>query len=151
MSERLNVTFSDESTGEPYCLLAVRDLDMESPVMPRLLTSLVETIEEQSQMGQPTISALAADVVRVLASQASADLLPPTSEWIAELTVNVRRAADEFRVSCKTMDFGAINEALAADLAGLDESPIESLNGFEGNAEQLRDLLDQVDWSDLDD
>jgi hypothetical protein len=49
------------------------------------------------------------------------------------------------------MDFGAINEALAADLAGLDESPIESLNGFEGNAEQLRDLLDQVDWSDLDD
>ena len=53
-------------------------------------------------------------------------------------------------MSCKTVDLGAISEALAADLAEFDDSPIEAINGLEGDVEEFREILAQVDWSDQD-
>jgi hypothetical protein len=148
MSERLNVFFTEEATGTPYCLLALKDLDLTAPVMPRLLTALINTLEAQSHTDAPTMGALAAELVSVLSAQARAELQPSTSQWIADLTVTVRRVGEEFRLSCKTQDFAAISPKLAADLANIEASPIETLDGFEGNAAQLRDLVNQVDWSD---
>jgi hypothetical protein len=147
MSERLNVIFTEEATGAPYCLLALKDLDVNAPVMPRLLTALINTLEAQSHTDAPTMGSLAAELVSVLSAQARAELQPSTSLWIADLTVIVRRVGEEFYISCKSSDFGATIPALAADLANFEASPIESLDGFEGNARQLRDLVNQVDWS----
>ena len=149
MSDRLNLVFHHESTGDPYCLLAVRELGMDDPLLPRLLTSLIASVENQSRAGQPCMSALAADLVKVMASQAGADLLPPSCPWLAVLTISIRRVGSEFRLACKTLDFGAISETLAEKLAEFDDGPLEVFNGFEGHVRQFRQLVEQVKWTDL--
>jgi len=143
MSDRLNIIFHDETTGDAYCLLALHDLAFEAdePPLQRLLNLLIERIDEQAALEAPTMAALAADTVRALASESvGAHLLPAAAAWLADITVRIRRIDGEFRLSCKTMDLSDLN------LPDLGTDPVDAFDGFEGNAEQLQDLVEQIDW-----
>lgn len=143
MSDRLNIIFHDETTGEAYSLLALRNLAIEAdePPLQRLLNLLIERIDEHSAVENPTMAALAADVVRALASESEgAHLLPAAAAWLADITVRIRRIDGEFRLSCKTLDLSHL------ELPDLDADPIDAIDGFDGNAEQLQDLVEQIDW-----
>jgi hypothetical protein len=149
MSNRLNLIFHYDSSNIPYCLLAVRDFAADDDLLlPRLLTSLLASIENQTRSRNPCISALAADVVKVMASQGRAYLLPPNSDWRAVLTISIRQVQREFRLACKTLDFGELG-ATIAEKPAINDSPLEMLNGFEGNVRQLQQVVEQVKWTDL--
>jgi len=143
VSDRLNIIFHDETTGDAYCLLALRNLAFEAhePVLQRLLNLLIERIDEHSALEDPTMAALAADAVRALASESQgAALLPAEAAWLADITVRIRRVDGEFRLSCKTMDLSHL------ELPDFGADPIDAIDGFEGNTEQLQDLVEQIDW-----
>jgi hypothetical protein len=151
MGERLNVVFHAESSDAPYCLLALGG-GPGRIIMPKLLTALADTVIAHSWGGQPTVSELAAALVKVLGSAAHANLLPADSQWVAYLTVHVRRIEDAFRLSCHTMDFAAISPGLAQDLDELeaddeeDPDPLSKIDGFEGTAEELKERVLRIEW-----
>src|SRR5450631_3272469 len=83
MSNRLNVVFHDEQTDDAYCLLHLRWFDIDDPIVPRLLRSLISAIGTRWARPSESISALAAQIVISLGSQVDADLLPASSPWLA--------------------------------------------------------------------
>jgi len=141
MSNRLNVVFHDEQTDDAYCLLHLRWFDIDDPVVPRLLRSLISAIGTRWARPSESISALAAQIVISLGSQVDADLLPASSPWLADLTVTVRRVDDEFRLSCKSGDQSPITRA-----TDLGPDPVNALDGFDGNAQQLKELVEHIHW-----
>jgi hypothetical protein len=144
VSDRLNIIFHNEATGDAYCLLALRNLELDADQAPlqRLLTAMIERIDEHSQGAEPCMSALAADIVTTLASKSQdADLLPAAAPWLADITVHVRTVNGEFLLSCKKMDLSHLN------LPDLGPDTFDAIDGFEGNADQLRDLVNQIDWN----
>ena len=142
MSYRVNIIFHDETTGDAYCLLTPRNLaiDANKSLLQEMLLLLVRTIDEQAALGNPRMAKLAADAVRALASEYGADLLPAAADSLADITVRIRRVNGEFRLSCKTMDPSRRN------LPAPGPDPLDPIDGFDGNAEQLRDLIFEIDW-----
>lgn len=146
MSNRLNVVFHDEQTDAAYCLLHLRWFDIDEPLLPRILRSLISTIGMRWARPSESMSALAAQIVISLGAQVDADLLPASSPWLADLTVTVRRVDDEFRLSCKKRDLLAITMAPSNPLPDLGPDPVNALDGFDGNAQQLKELVEHIHW-----
>jgi hypothetical protein len=92
------------------------------------------------------MSALAAQIVISLGAQVDADLLPASSPWLADLTVTVRRVDDEFRLSCKNRDLSSITMAPGNPLPDVGPDPVNALDGFDGNAQQLKELVEHIHW-----
>ena len=144
MSDRLNIIFHEEAAGKAYCLLALRNLEFDTEQAPlqRLLTAMIERIDEHSQGAEPCMSALAADIVTTLASESQdADLLPADAPWLADITVHIRRVDGEFLLSCSKMDLSHLQ------LPNTGPDRLDAIDGFEGNADQLQDVVEQIDWS----
>lgn len=144
MSDRLNVNFHRGPGDSVYCVLAVRGLgvDDNEPAMRRFLTALMECLEKHSRLSDQGLSYLAADLVKTLTSQAeTAHLLPPGISWPADLTVNIWRLdEEEFWLSCKCIDLSHLKPL------GIKGNPLNILDGFNGNIEQFRELLELIDW-----
>jgi hypothetical protein len=114
--------------------------------MRRFLTVLIECVDEHSTLSDQSLSFLAVDLVKTLTAQAeTAHLLPPGISWPADLTVNIWRLdEEEFWLSCKSMDLSYLKPL------GIEGNPLNVLNGFNGNREKFRELLELIDWRDID-
>lgn len=142
MNDQLKLVFHSESTGDPYCILGLRNVGMDDFFLQRLLTSLIASVENESRVAQLSLSTLAADLVRTMACQASAELMPPRTPWPAILTINIRLVRGEFHLACKALDFPTTDELLLEKFVGFAGSSL--LMGFEGNAQQLRAVVEQM-------
>jgi hypothetical protein len=148
MSDRLNVNFHYGPGDDAYCVLAIRGLgiDVNELAMQRFLTDLVECADKHSRLSDQSLSFLAADLVKALTSRAeTAHLLPPEISWPADLTVSIWRLdEEEFWFSCKSIDLSHLKPL------GIEGSPLNSLDGFKGNLEQFRELIELIDWRNPD-
>jgi hypothetical protein len=144
MSERLNIAFCDDSTGEPYAVLALRDVTLETPAMAQWLTALTEMISEHAMNEVPSISSLAVEIIAVLGPEAASDLLPGDSPWLADLTVRVSCVGGEFQIACKKRDLSAFGELSAQE----PREPLDALEGFKGSALEFQALVARVDWEE---
>jgi hypothetical protein len=148
MSDRLNVNFHYGPGDDAYCVLAVRGLgdDVKEPAMQGFLTVLMECVDKHSRLLDQSLSFLAADLVKTLTSRAeTAHLLPPGISWPADLTVSIWRLdEEEFWLSCKSIDLSHLKPL------GIEGSPLNALDGFNGNLEQFRELVELIDWRNSD-
>jgi hypothetical protein len=140
MSERLNIYFHEGAFDKGYCLLALRGVHTADnpPPLKRLLNLLLDIVDAQSRQLDQGIGSLAASVIKILASETeNASLLPVAKAPRADFEVSIRLLdQDEYFLSCATTD-----HPLA-----LEKDSLEILNGFKGNAEQLREILELVEW-----
>jgi hypothetical protein len=147
MNDQLKLVFHNESTGDPYCILGLRNVAMDVCFLQRMLASLIASVENESSAAQLSMSVLAADVVRTMTSQVGAELMPPNCSWPAILTISIRLIGREFRLACKSLDFVATGESLPEKFVGFGGCSL--LTEFEGNARQLREVVEQVKRSAL--
>jgi hypothetical protein len=138
MSERLNIYFYEDAFDQGYCLLALRgSIADHQPPLKRLLMLLIDIVEEHSRLDAQSIGLLAARAVAVLASETTdASLLPISKPPAADLAVGVRWLnQSEVWLSCKTV------EPLV-----LGKTPLDAIDGFEGNVEQFREIVELIEW-----
>jgi hypothetical protein len=138
MSERLNIYFHEDAFDKGYCLLALRGGTVDNqPPLKRLLMLLIDIVEGHSRLDAQSIGLLAARAVAILASETTnASLLPISKAPAADLAVGVRWLdQSEIWFSCKTV------EPLM-----LGKSPLDAIDGFEGNVEQLREIVELIEW-----
>jgi hypothetical protein len=144
MSERFNIYFYDDGAGAPYCLLALRArlIKDDQPALKPLLMLLTNIVEGFQRSDDSSLGQLAAKVVGDLAAEAKeAVLLPGGASPEADLTVNIQRLQqEEFWLSCRTIKpdhFPSLSQG---------RNPLDAIDGFEGNVEQLREIIDLVEW-----
>ncbi len=138
MSERLNIYFHEGAFDKGYCLLALRgDTADNRPPLKRLLMLLIDIVDEHSKLPDQGMGLLAARAVAVLGSETkNASLLPISNAPAADHAVGVRWLdQSEFWLSCKLM------EPLV-----LGRTPLDAIDGFEGNVEQLREIVELIEW-----
>ena len=140
MNERINIIFHEACAGDPYCLLALCG-DAGEPSLPRLLNLLIQTIEDATVTAEMSMSALTAKFLKASRSYAGSNLLPADASWAADLTVNILLRGDEFRLTCKKMDLSRLS------FPDLGPDAIDAIDGFDGNVQQLKGVLGQIEWS----
>jgi hypothetical protein len=138
MGERLNIYFHEDAFDKGYCLLALRGGTADNqPPLKRLLMLLIDIVDVHSKLPAQSMGLLAARAVAILASETkSAMLLPISKAPAADLAVGVRWLdQSEFWLSCK------IVEPLV-----LGKIPLDAIDGFEGNVEQFREIVELIEW-----
>jgi hypothetical protein len=139
MSERLHIYFHEDAFDTGYCLLALRCLPTAGglPPLRRLLRLLIDIVNRQGQLPEQSIGLLAVHVVKGFALETeNASLLPAEKPPAADFAVSIRWLnQEEFWLSCTVIDHPL----------SLERGPLETaLNGFEGNVEQLREILELI-------